>query len=194
MPGQSQPNDICRKPLALIAPSWGPGNITEGFATQLIEALFEEGYAVTLRPHPETVKKHKKLINMISEQYDDSNNFTVDLDTENLKSFAECSLFISDWSGAALEYAVALRRPVLYIDTPQKLNNDEALKILPEIIEKDIRDEIGVIMPQDLDYFKEALAKLKKKQITNKFQNNCFNIGKSNRCAAEIILMELNSL
>ena len=31
---------------------------------------------------------------------------------------------ISDWSGASFEFSLTQSRPVLFIDTPQKINNE----------------------------------------------------------------------
>ena len=36
---------------------------------------------------------------------------------------------ISDWSGVAIEYAFAFEKPVLFIDTPQKINNPDCYQI-----------------------------------------------------------------
>ena len=66
-------------------------------------------------------------------------------------SLHESELMIGDWSGAALEYAFGLERPVLFIDMPQKINNPEHDRIGLITLEESIRAEIGAIVdPQDL--------------------------------------------
>jgi YidC/Oxa1 family membrane protein insertase len=53
---------------------------------------------------------------------------------------------ITDWSGASIEYAFTLERPVLFIDVPKKIHNPDYEK-LPEIpLEISIRDKIGEII------------------------------------------------
>ena len=42
-----------------------------------------------------------------------------------IDSWLRSDVMISDWSGAALEYAFALQRPVVYVDTPQKTVNQD---------------------------------------------------------------------
>mgnify|MGYP003326545469 CR=1 FL=1 len=39
------------------------------------------------------------------------------------ESLHRSDLMISDWSGAALDYALGLNKPVLFIDVPRKVNN-----------------------------------------------------------------------
>jgi YidC/Oxa1 family membrane protein insertase len=58
-------------------------------------------------------------------------------------------LMISDWSGAALEYAFGLERPVLFVDVPRKSNNPEYEKLKAIPLEVRIRAEIGSVLPLD---------------------------------------------
>ena len=67
---------------------------------------------------------------------------------------------VSDWSGAALEYAFGLERPVLFVDVARKVNNPdyEALGIEP--FEVGIRERIGrVVAPDDLAAIVPAVAR-----------------------------------
>ena len=54
-------------------------------------------------------------------------------------SLLRAHLMISDWSGAALEYMLALGKPVLYVDVPVKANNDEWRTIGLPPLEETIR-------------------------------------------------------
>ena len=55
----------------LIAPTWGKDSLLEGSAnvSGLIEKLLSYGFKVTLRPHPETVKRKLKIIKKINNKY-----------------------------------------------------------------------------------------------------------------------------
>lgn len=45
----------------LIAPSWGTqGTIESGIGKKIVDQLMAQGYQVTLRPHPQTIKFSKK--------------------------------------------------------------------------------------------------------------------------------------
>ena len=59
------------------------------------------------------------------------------------------NLMISDWSGAALEYAFSRETPVLFIDVPRKINNPNWQDINIEPIEASIRTGIGTVLAAD---------------------------------------------
>src|SRR5690606_28612020 len=61
-------------------------------------------------------------------------------------------LMISDWSGAALEFALGLERPVIFVDVPRKVLNAEYQDLGIEPLEVTIRHEVGVVVsPTDLE-------------------------------------------
>jgi YidC/Oxa1 family membrane protein insertase len=75
----------------------------------------------------------------------------IETDMREQASLHESELMISDWSGAALEYAFGLERPVLFVDTAPKLNNPEHDRIGLVGIEASLRDQIGAVVdPADL--------------------------------------------
>ena len=93
---------------------------------------------------------------------------------------------ISDWSGAALEFAFAFEKPILYIDVPKKIHNPdfEENPILP--IEVSIRDKIGkIILPSNIDKIPSEVNDLRnqsiemKKMIKILKNEKIFNIGNS---------------
>ena len=58
-------------------------------------------------------------------------------------------MMISDWSGAALDYALSQSKPVLFIDVPRKVNNPSYQESAIEPLEVFIRDKIGQVIPPD---------------------------------------------
>ena len=77
------------------------------------------------------------------------NNLIVDTDMNSDYYLNYADLMISDWSGVALEFAVAYKKPIIYIDTNKKINNQINQEIDMEPIEVKIRDKIGFIMSKD---------------------------------------------
>ena len=61
----------------------------------------------------------------------------------------DSDLMISDWSGAALDYAFGLGKPVLFIDVPRKVNDPSYTELGIEPIESSIRDVVGMVIPPD---------------------------------------------
>jgi hypothetical protein len=65
------------KPLkVLVAPSWGSqGLIESGVATTLIGVLIDAGFAVTLRPHPQTARLSSDRVAAVCRVFQNSQNF-----------------------------------------------------------------------------------------------------------------------
>lgn len=133
----------------LIAPSWGPDALLETCGRELVEELLGAGHYVTVRPHPMTMRNNPKLLGELRNLFGDSPNFALDLDLASQGTVSASDLMISDWSGAALEYAFGLERPVLYIDVPRKVNNPEYQWIDCVPIEVKLRSEIGAVIAPD---------------------------------------------
>jgi hypothetical protein len=135
----------------VLAPSWGPSSFIEGpGGAALIELLLDAGHSLVLRLHPMTVRHHPALAADLTARFGDR-SFRVETDMREQASLHESELMISDWSGAALEYAFGRERPVLFIDTERKVNNSEHERIGLVAVEDSLRHEIGrVIDPADL--------------------------------------------
>ena len=163
--------------------------------------LLDSGFDVILRPHPMTVKKSNKIIQKIKEEFKDNSNFKLEIDIRNTESFFLCDCMISDWSGVAIEYAFAFEKPVLYVDTPQKINNPECYQIDLAPLEKKIRSQIGEVLslsqlsllPSKINQFLVSQNKFKEK-IEKIREETIFNIGNSAKQGAKYLLELKKSL
>jgi hypothetical protein len=178
----------------IIAPSWGKNAILEFCGVALITTLLEAGYKTIVRPHPRINEYNPQIINKIKHLFKKNVSFTLDTDMQDNNTFFESHLMISDWSGAAIEYAFSCERPVIYIDVPQKCNNPEAYKIRRLPIEFDIREKIGrIVRPDNLQIIPAVIEDLYKergnfiKPIRNLREKSIFNIGISDQVAAKKI-------
>lgn len=136
----------------LIAPSWGRHGIIEsGLGEKIVDQLLGRGYKVTLRPHPQTIKFDKAKIDTIVTKYFQHDFFACEINVAGQETLHDSDLMISDWSGAALDYAFGLNKPVLFIDTPKKINNKDYdnLDLIP--IENYIRNIIGQVVPPNME-------------------------------------------
>ena len=185
----------------LIAPSWGEEGLFEKCGDKIISLLLELGYKIIFRPHPMTRKKSIKKIHQIEKSFASNHNFILEEEITNFDSFLFSDLMISDWSGAALEYAFTLEKPILYVDVPKKKNNPNFLDIPHIPIEESIRDKIGEIISVEnielipikieellkkSDFWKSKIKKVKNEMI--------FNIHKSDKIGAKEIMKILNQL
>jgi len=183
----------------LLAPSWSDDGLFENISEKVIDILLREGYKVTFRPHPMTQKKSKKKIDRMTEKFSKNESFLLEQDIFNFDSFLFSDIMITDWSGAALEFAFAFEKPVLFIDVPKKINNPEYEKIPQVPIEVSIREKIGkIILPTDLELIPNEIKMLygQTKELRDKItkirNELIFNVGESKKDGAEEIIKLLN--
>ena len=111
---------IDTKNTVVLAPSWGRNSILETVGLEIIDSLLTSDFEVTVRPHPQTRRFNRKLLNSIIKKFNYNPGFFFEENITSEKSLHDSNLMVSDWSGAALEYAFGLIKPVLYIDVPKK--------------------------------------------------------------------------
>tara|TARA_Y100000590_G_scaffold387905_1_gene461839 strand:- start:2546 stop:3700 length:1155 start_codon:yes stop_codon:yes gene_type:complete len=184
----------------LIAPSWSNDGLFETLIGETILILLNANFKVILRPHPMTQKKSKKKINNLRQKFISNKNFIIEENIPNFDSFVKSDIMITDWSGAAIEYAFTLERPVLFIDVPKKIHNPDYEKIPQIPIEISIRDKIGeIISPSNMQILPSKIRDLcQNNHMKNKIQETrdelIFNIGNSSKLEAEYILKIRNKL
>jgi len=140
------------KNLVLVTPSYGDNNLLEVCGLELIEILLKSNFKVLLRPHFKTLKESKKLIKIITQEFEKNPNFTLEEGVIPSDLFHSSVCMISDWSGISLEYAFTFERPVIFIDVPKKILNPNSEDIFLEPIEISIRNKIGhVVSPHNLE-------------------------------------------
>ena len=154
------------------------------------------GHFVTVRPHPMTMRHNSKLIGGLRKLFGGRPNFSLDLDLASQGTVSASDLMISDWSGAALEYAFGLERPVLYIDVPKKVNNPEYQRIDCVPIEVELRSEIGAVVApdrlQDVPHWVEELCSEPltwRERIRELRARWVYNVGSSGAAGAKYIAM-----
>jgi YidC/Oxa1 family membrane protein insertase len=139
----------------LIAPSWQEGNILESCGVNLFEPLLAAGYDVTVRPHPQYIRRYpQKLERLMADckGYDET-RFRFQLNFSSNETVFSSDLVVTDWSNIGYEYAMATTKPVLFINTPRKIVNEawteaDAEKYAPD---DKIRSLIGITLnPEDV--------------------------------------------
>jgi len=136
----------CDSLRVLVAPSWGPEGLLESGADALVEALLRAGYHVRVRPHQRTLKNSPTKVNALSRRFQRHPGFEFDIDATSLRTLLDFDVMISDWSGVAMEFAFGLERPVLFIDTPRKVNNPRWSEIGIAPLEVFYRNQVGAIL------------------------------------------------
>ena len=171
----------------LLAPSWGEnGTIESGIGSIIVRRLLESGAKVTLRPHPQTIKFFNEKVQVIVDEHEGNENFNYENNVRGTQSLRDSDVMICDWSGAALDYAFGLEKPVLFVDVPRKVNNPGYKNIPITPFEVRIRETIGTIVdPDDLQALETFDVKPLPKNIADKY---VFNVGSSDIVGAKEII------
>lgn len=130
----------------LFAPSWGEYNLLKLHGVEIINKVLDMGYEIVVRPHPHSFMYDIETIQMIKQIASENNSCVLeDSNFAALESFNKSDILISDYSGAAYEYAFGLLKPVLFIDVPKKISSltKEQLDYLP--MEVTCREQIGAV-------------------------------------------------
>jgi YidC/Oxa1 family membrane protein insertase len=178
----------------LVAPSWGPDGLLERHADALLAALASSSWEVVVRPHPQTLRLAPQAIDRVRHWCRSSPRIRLDDDIAGQASLLASAVMISDWSGAALEFALGLERPVLFFDTPRKVNNPQHGEIDIEPIEVRARASLGrVIGLKEIDGLESILEEMWRALVSAPpaaavFRSEAvFNIGCSAAVAADCL-------
>ena len=180
----------------LLAPSWGTCSIIENnFSFEIIKLILESSYDLTVRLHPMTVRHHPKLKSQLENDFKEYRNFKIESNMNNNSSLYEADVLITDWSGISCEYAFVTKKPVLFLDTPKKINNSNYKKIKRKCLEDEIRFEIGEVLRmdqiEDIPKTIERLISQKnffQKKIEKAQDSYIYNLGESAKVASLEIL------
>tara|TARA_B100001123_G_scaffold412788_1_gene510433 strand:- start:1596 stop:2729 length:1134 start_codon:yes stop_codon:yes gene_type:complete len=179
--------------LIIITPTYGENNLLKVCGVEIIDMLLENNFKVLLRPHFRIFQENPDLIEEIEKKFLDHENFRLEDGVIAKEDFHSSKCLISDWSGISMEYAFVFERPVIYIDVPQKIMNDEIEKIPLIPLEVSIREKIGyVINPKNLKELPTIITKIDDDSRTEEIRQirseTIFNIGDSAKVGAEYII------
>jgi YidC/Oxa1 family membrane protein insertase len=149
-------------PQILIAPSWHTGNLFDSCLEDIVNRVSADGHTIIIRPHPEYCRRFADKWDVIVEKY--QSKVIIDSDFNSQESIYRSDALITDWSNIAYEFAFCTRRPVIFINTPQKIMNSEFYKLGIEPLDTILRREIGTNI--DLDKL-DALPDVVDDMLTN---------------------------
>ncbi len=175
-----------RKPVVLVAPTWGEQSIFNSCGDELTSVLLSAGYHVIIRPHYQTLQMTPEVVDSLIDKYGDHENFEYQDQMGESDTLFRSDILICDWSAMAIEYALGLEKPVLFIDLPRRVRNPDwqALGIEPQ--EASFRELAGdTVSAQHLHEAPDRIARLLETQQS--FQSHMeklrtqmvFNIGTS---------------
>jgi len=139
------------RPVVLIAPTWGDDSIFNICGDELTGVLLDAGYHVIVRPHYQTLALTPDVIKRLKAKYAGQPHFEYQDRMGESDTLFRSDILISDWSAMAIEYALALEKPVLFVDLPRRIRNPDWQEIGIEPLEASFRELAGdIVSPQNL--------------------------------------------
>lgn len=136
------------KKTILIAPSWQKDNILDSCMEQMLELLIHTDYHIIVRPHPQYVRHFEARIDALAQRYK-AYDVEFQKDFSSNKTVYMADLLVTDWSSIAFEYAFSTLKPVLFLNTPMKVVNEDYQELETVPIDIELRDKIGISLETD---------------------------------------------
>jgi len=179
---QNQEYQTGKKPVVLIAPTWGEDSILNRVGGTLIQTLLDAGMHVIMRPHYHTLRLFPDLIADLRQRFKQQPDFEFICQMGESQSLFRSDLLVCDWSAMAIEYSLALEKPVLFIDLPKRVRNPDWQALGIEPLEITIREKLGQVLDlsdiataatvvkqllQEPDQFREHIRQLREQLVYN---------------------------
>ena len=188
-------SDSSTPPVVLIAPTWGEDSILNSCGDELTGLLLDAGYHVILRPHYQTLLKTPEVVDDLKTKYGARNNFEFQDRMAESDTLFRSDILICDWSAMAIEYALGLHKPVLFVDLPRRVRNPDWQSLEIEPLEASFRELAGdIVSPQHLNEVPGKIAHLlqDREAFAQRMDKLCpqlvFNIGSSIEAGAREIV------
>jgi hypothetical protein len=146
---QSIPVEENRPFTVLISPSWGASGLLSRFGERLIDPLLDTGWRIIIRPHPQSKKSEKELLDSLARRYSEKKSIQWDYERENIFSLVESDIMISDFSGIIFDYMFLCDRPVLYVSQGIDLRPYDADDIDHELWQFKALKDTGIELKED---------------------------------------------
>ena len=101
----------------LLAPSWGKAAIFARFGSEIIKELLKTDHHIVIRPHPQSVKSEKEMLDKLKAEFPDSDRLEWNFDNDNYNVLKRSDILISDFSGVLFEFSLVYDKPVIYTNT-----------------------------------------------------------------------------
>ena len=189
------------RPEVLIAPTWNYDNILDSCIDGMLAQLLGHGYHITVRPHPEYIKRYRAKLDALMARYSEvgEDELTFECDFSGHSSILEADVLATDWSSIAEEFSLTTLKPCLFVDTTMKELNPDWPKITGWTpLDISIRSEIGVsVDPKDLSGLRAAVDDMVAdsgrwaERIRTVRERMIANLGHGGAAAGEFLLGEV---
>ncbi|WP_295359506.1 CDP-glycerol glycerophosphotransferase family protein [uncultured Succiniclasticum sp.] len=194
---------IIRNVTVLLAPSWGEKGFLSYYSFDFIKKLADEGFHLILRPHPQSLKVEKKLLQNVEYALKDYNNIVMDYQSDATKSFEAADILVSDVSEIRFEFAMAYQKPFITIPlamTQEALQEFEIADLGSSWTEEAMQ-KIGygyTLQENEIDNLDQIIMKVLQQKsneaILDFRKRNIYNLGHSGEVIADYLIEANNRI
>ena len=144
----------------LLAPSWGQSSILNRYEDTIIKSLVNTGYNIVIRPHPQSFKSEKDLIERLKKQFPESDTLSWNQDNDNFDILNKSDIMISDFSSVIFDYSLVFNKPFIYAESTFDNSIYDAAWLDDEMWKFKVLPKIGIpLRESDFDNMKEIIDK-----------------------------------
>ena len=186
----------------LVSPSWGESALLSKYGEKLLDPLVKTNWNIIVRPHPQSKKSEKEMLEKLEKKYSENKNITWDYERNNIFSMKKSDIMISDFSGIIFDYTFLCDKPVMYVNASMDFRPYDAYDI-----EKgkntwtfNTLKKIGIELKEEqFDNIKEIIQNASDSEELSKARTNAkseawMNIGYAGKNIADFMINKLNNL
>lgn len=142
----------------LLAPSWGQSSILNRYGEKIIKALLDTGYNIVIRPHPQSYKSERDLIERLKKQFPETETLSWNQDNNNFDILNKSDIMISDFSSVIFDYSLVFNKPFVFAESTFDNSIYDAAWLDDEMWKFKVLPKIGIPLREtDFDNMKEII-------------------------------------
>lgn len=179
----------------LIAPSWGVKGCLYQYGSKFISILAQAGFNIIIRPHPQSLKVEKDLIEKIKSELTSFKNIEWDLEIIGFSSMQRADILISDTSAVRIDFLFLYQKPIITLEMPlEDMTEYEIVDIGGSWTENALKDlgyTVGKDQIEDLPHIVTKVISTKtSEEIINFRTKNVYNYGHCGEIIADYLIEE----
>ena len=166
------------KTIILLSPTWGKTGLLSKYGkTLILELLKNPQFHIIIRPHPQSIRYEKTILNNLKSQFADKDNIEWDYEKDSLKSMYRADLMISDFSGIIFDYIFLFQKPVISIPTSITLKGKDYIDMNTPLWSIEFFYKNTIVLPEkDIDKISNiVITGLKEKRLRDKEIHQKYN-------------------
>ena len=133
----------------LVSPSWGSVGVLSKYGEKLLDPLAKTGWNIIIRPHPQSKKSEKEMLDRLEARYKDNVNIVWDYERDNIYSLKKADIMISDFSGIIFDYTFLCDKPVIYVADNIDLRPYDAYDLGKELWQFETLKKMGIKLDEN---------------------------------------------